>query len=86
MEAVPCETRLRQDRIWARTQIDSFFELGGPYQTLEHLTRWLEATGSPYAIGGGVAVGEHGVDRQFARVELLVMQQGLAAIRDRGWA
>src|ERR1035438_7469013 len=83
MEVIPYETRLRQDRIWARKQIDGFFREGGPYQVLEDLTPKLENAGIPYAVGGGVAVGEHAVDRQTANVEVLVTKQGLAAFRER---
>ena len=83
MEVVPYETRLRQDRIWARKQVDSFFRRGGPYKTLEDLQTWLETTGIPYAVVGRVAVGERGVDRQTAKVEILTTKEGLAAFRER---
>jgi hypothetical protein len=83
MEVVPYETRLRQDRIWARKQIDAFFPEGGPYQTLEDLTPKLEDAGISYVLAGGVALGEHGIDRQTAEVEILVTPRGLAAFWER---
>jgi hypothetical protein len=84
MEVIPYETRLRQDRIWARKQIDSFFMRSGPvYQALEDLTRKLEDAGIPYALVGALALGEHGLDRPTSDVDILVTKQGLAAFRER---
>ncbi len=84
MEVVPYEERLRQDRIWARKQIDSFFMRSGPvYQALEDLTRKLEDAGIPYALVGALALGEHGLHRATSDVDILVTKQGLAAFRER---
>jgi hypothetical protein len=83
MDAIPYETRLRQDRIWARVQIDGFFADGGPYKTLNKLSSCLEQAGIPYAVGGDVALGEHGVDRQSASLEILVTKQGVAFFQER---
>ncbi len=48
MEVVPYEKRLREDRLWARDQIDSFFMRTGPvYKALEDLARNLEQAGIP---------------------------------------
>jgi hypothetical protein len=84
MEVVPYEVRLRQDRVWARKQIDSFFMRSGPvYQALEDLTHKLEDAGIPYALVGALALGEHGLDRPTADVDILITKQGLAAFRER---
>ena len=78
------ETHLRQDRVWARQQIDSFFMRGGPvYKTLDDLAHKLDEAGIPYALIGALALGEHGLYRMTVDVDLLVAKEGLAEFRTR---
>lgn len=81
--AVPAyESLLRQNRIRAREEIDSFFlRRGKVYEALGGLTRKLEDGGIPYALAGALALGEHGLDRMTVDVHILVTKQGLEAFR-----
>lgn len=84
MEVQPFETHLREDRVWARQQIDSFFMRRGPvYQALGDLARKLDDAGIPYALIGALALSEHGLDRLTVDVDILVTKQGLAEFRAR---
>lgn len=82
MEVQAYEMHLRQDRVWAREQIDSFFMRSGPvYKTLSDLAGRLDEAGIPYALVGALALGEHGLDRMTVDVDVLVTKQGLAEFR-----
>jgi hypothetical protein len=84
VDVLPYETRLRQDRIWARNQIDSFFmQSGAVYQVLDDLARKLEDAGIPYALVGALALSEHGLVRATVDVDILVTKDGLAAFREK---
>ena len=78
------ESLLRQDRIRAREEIDSFFmRTGKVYYALGDVTQKLKDAGIPYALVGGLALGEHGMDRMTVDVDILVTKQGLEAFRAR---
>jgi len=76
------ESLLRKDRIRAHDEIDSFFlRTGKVYDTLSDVTRKLEDAHIPYALVGGLALGEHGMDRMTVDVDILLTKEGLEAFR-----
>ena len=50
---------------------------------LDHVARALEQAGVEFAIGGGLALGEHGYVRVTVDVELLVTAEGLERFKSR---
>ena len=65
------ESLLRQDRIRAREEIDSFFmRTGKVYYALGDVTQKLKDAGIPYALVDGLALGEHGMDRMTVDVDI----------------
>jgi hypothetical protein len=84
VEVLAYETHLRQDRLWARKEIDShFMRKGSVYKALGDLIERLESAGISYALIGALALGEHGLDRSTEDVDILVTKEGLAEFRAR---
>lgn len=53
-----------------------------PYKSLERLVKRLDEIGVPYALVGGLALGEHGFIRATDDVDLLVTDEGLKRIHE----
>jgi hypothetical protein len=62
---------------------DYFAGKGRLHETLRRLARNLDAEGIPYALLGGMALGEHGYVRMTEDVDLLLNAEGLARFQDR---
>jgi hypothetical protein len=56
---------------------------GDVFDTVRRLATELESQGIPYAVVGGLAVGEHGYVRATTDVDVLMTRDGLAAFRQR---
>jgi hypothetical protein len=65
-------------------EVGAFFEGVGPInEALERLAERLKAEQIPYALLGGLALGEHGYRRMTEDIDLLMTPQGLARFRER---
>ena len=78
------EQRLRQGGDLLLREASAFFAGGGTLrQTLHRLVERLTAEGIPYALLGGLALGEHGYPRLTQDIDLLLSPAGLALFRER---
>jgi hypothetical protein len=62
---------------------DYFAGKGRLHETLHRLARNLDAEGIPYALLGGMALGEHGYVRMTEDVDVLLNAEGLARFQAR---
>jgi len=60
-----------------------FMQRGNVYQALRELARRLEESGIPYAVLGGIALGQHGMPRMTLDIDILLTPQGLAEFKAR---
>ncbi len=78
------ERRLRQGGDLLLREASAFFAGGGALrQTLHRLVKQLMAEGIPYALLGGLALGEHGYPRLTQDIDVLLSPAGLAHFRGR---
>jgi hypothetical protein len=78
------ERRLCQGGDLLLREASAFFAGGGTLrQTLHRLVERLTAEGIPYALLGGLALGEHGYPRLPQDIDLLLSPAGLARFRER---
>jgi len=65
-------------------EASEYFARGGRlHETLRRLAARLDAEGIPYALLGGMALGEHGYVRMTEDVDVLLPPEGLARLRER---
>jgi hypothetical protein len=77
----PYETIVRRGGSPAIQEASQFFMQADPvYETLRDITARLRKLGIPYAVMGGMALVAHGYRRTTEDVDILVTQDGLAAI------
>jgi hypothetical protein len=78
------ETELRESFDYALQEAEAYFmKRGRLYDTIHRLAACLDAEGIPYALVGGMALGEHGYVRMTEDVDVLLTPQGLALFRER---
>jgi hypothetical protein len=70
--------------------MDDFTAGNAPVQkAARKIARALDDLGIPYAVAGGLAVAENGLERQTVDVDLILTREGLAAFKERwlgrGW-
>ncbi len=82
------ERELRASLDFAVREAGAYFGKGGRLvETLRRLAARLDAEGIPYALVGGMALGEHGYLRMTEDVDILLSPSGLQRFCDRfvGW-
>jgi hypothetical protein len=78
------ERRLRQGGDLLLREASAFFAGGGTLRrTLHRLVKRLMAEDIPYALLGGLALGEHGYPRLTQDIDVLLSPAGLARFRER---
>jgi hypothetical protein len=90
MSPVEFETRMRESFDSTLTEASEFFRGGGDVRkTMRRLAELLSAERIPYAVLGGMALGEHGYVRMTDDVDVLINAEGLerfvAAFVGRGY-
>lgn len=83
-EVKPYETHVRQDTDRILHEASEFFmQRGNVYQALRDLARRLDEIGIPYAILGGLALGQHGMPRMTMDIDVLLTPEGLKEFKKR---
>lgn len=83
-EVAPYETYVRQDPDRILHEAGEFFmQRGNLYQALHDLARALDAARIPYAIVGGIALGQHGMPRMTMDIDVLLTPEGLQEFKSR---
>lgn len=78
------EDRLRRGGDLLLREASAYFGGGGTLrESLHRLVQRLAAEGIPYALLGGLALGEHGYPRLTQDIDLLLSPAGLARFRER---
>lgn len=83
-EVTPFETYVRQDADRILQEASEFFmERGNVFQALRDLARRLDEASIPYAIVGGIALGQHGMPRMTMDIDVLLTPAGLETFKSR---
>jgi hypothetical protein len=81
---VSYEQRLRSNPDLMLKEASLFFnQQGGLYKTLQDLTQRLDEANIPYALIGGLALGQHGFVRMTEDIDILLTPEGLAAFKEK---
>lgn len=81
-KAPPFESYVRQDADRILQEASEFFmERGNVYQALHDLAHRLDEAGIPYAILGGIALGQHGMPRMTMDIDVLLTPEGLGEFK-----
>jgi hypothetical protein len=80
----PYETELRESFDFALREAGAYFvKEGRLHETIRRLAARLKTEGIPYALIGGMALGEHGYVRMTEDVDVLLTREGLARFQER---